>query len=159
MAITYEPIATNTLSSATSSVTFSSIPQTYTDLVLVVFGKNTSTADNFQLTMNNDTASNYSYVFFAGNGSSSSTGIAANATPMYVGNMPSSAFALNTIHINNYTNTTSYKTALSFVGGNNAQTWVNSWRSNSAITTLKVGTGTGNYAIGSSFTLFGIKAA
>ena len=38
MAITYEPIATNTLGSAAASVTFSSISGTYTDLVVVVSG-------------------------------------------------------------------------------------------------------------------------
>ena len=47
---TYQPIASVTLSSAQSSVTFSGIPQTYTDLVVVVSGYYSGTTyGSFQL--------------------------------------------------------------------------------------------------------------
>ena len=57
---TYEPIATNTLGSAASSVTFSSIPSTYTDLIVVMnYANSTGLADVF-FRFNGDTGSNYS---------------------------------------------------------------------------------------------------
>jgi len=159
MAATYEPIATTTLSSNQSSVTFSSIPGTYTDLVLILVGQNTPSQDNFRLTMNNDTGSNYSYTYLSGNGTSASSGRGSNATPMYIGNLPSSQWATNIAHIMNYANTTTFKTVLSRQSGTSAEAWINMWRSTAAITTIKVDTGAGNYVSGSTFTLYGIAAA
>ncbi len=62
MANTYEPIATTTLTSASSSVVFSSIPQTYTDLVVVFVGKNTTAnvAMTGEFDLNGDGGNNYS---------------------------------------------------------------------------------------------------
>ena len=69
---TYEPIETQTLSSAAGSVTFTSIPQTYTDLVLVVNGRKDSSVsvDAFYCRINGDGSSNYSWTSVAGDGSS-----------------------------------------------------------------------------------------
>ena len=59
MAATYTPIASITLGAATSSVTFSSIPQTYTDLI-VIFNGRTDGDENTNLQFNSDTTNNYS---------------------------------------------------------------------------------------------------
>ena len=60
MATTYTPIATTTLGSGQTSVTFSSISGTYTDLILIASASNTGGATNIRLQFNGDTATNYS---------------------------------------------------------------------------------------------------
>ena len=81
---TYVPLASTTLSSDTGSVTFSSISSSYTDLVIImsVQGNTGGTAQgsntNF-LRFNGDTASNYSYTYLSGNGTSlSATHVSTN---------------------------------------------------------------------------------
>lgn len=76
MAATYNLITSNTLSSTAASITFSSIPQTYTDLIL-----KTSTRNNdagwtgvYLITLNNDTATNYSTTYYYGEGSNALSG-------------------------------------------------------------------------------------
>jgi hypothetical protein len=70
---TYEAIATQTLGSAAASVTFSSIPGTYTDLVLVVAGTLTTGTENIVMQFNGDTGSNYSVTSLLGDGSTASS--------------------------------------------------------------------------------------
>ena len=160
MAITYEPIATTTLGSAAASITFSTISGAYTDLVLIMNGKNTVAFDNWRLTLNNDTGSNYSYTYLLGNGSAASSGRGSNATPMYIGGIPSSDFGTNIAHINNYSNTTTYKTVISRASSatNDAAAWVNLWRSTSAITRIDLTLNADNFNTGCVATLYGIKA-
>lgn len=67
MAITYDQIATTTFGSTTSSYTFSSIPASYTDLVLSYNGR--SDAVVFNVRFNGDTASNYGNSWIGANGS------------------------------------------------------------------------------------------
>ena len=62
--VAYHPIATTTVSSATSSITFSSIPQTYTDLVLIAYAKDSNGYTD--LRVNNDSTSIYSRNFLYG---------------------------------------------------------------------------------------------
>jgi len=66
MAVTYDQIATTTFGSTTQSYTFSSIPQTYTDLVLSFNGK--SDANIWNIRFNGDTASNYANSWIGANG-------------------------------------------------------------------------------------------
>ena len=81
---TYTPIATQTTSGSTGAVTFSSIPQTYTDLVVVI---NTSLSGlcNSLLQFNGDTGSNYSGTVIGGSGSAPITGRGSNLTFSYLG--------------------------------------------------------------------------
>lgn len=159
MTTTYDCIATTTLSSNQSSVTFSSISGTYTDLVLISNSKAVSTNDNYRITINDDNGSTYSYTFVSGNGSTTSSNRSANANPMYLGNLPATDWSVNIAHIMNYSNTTTFKTVISRSGGAaTADAFVNMWRSTNAITKIKVDIGTGNFASGSTFTLYGIKA-
>ena len=76
---TYTPIYAQTLSSATSSITFSNIPTTFTDLVLV-FNGTRSAAGETNLRFNDDTASNYSRTFLYGDGTSAVSGRQSNTT-------------------------------------------------------------------------------
>ena len=70
MTATYEKIATNTLSSAAISLTFSSIPATYTDLVLITSSQHAASdaSSRLYLNFNSDTATNYSYTQIRGSG-------------------------------------------------------------------------------------------
>lgn len=167
MPSTYTPIATTTLATATSSVTFSSIPSTYTDLICVVDAKLVSGATSTNLVgyLNSDTGNNYSWTRLFGDGSSAASDRASNYGSMI---LAAAGFLSNAnptnyiIQINNYANTTTYKTVLSRsnFAGNGTDAIVNLWRNTAAITTLKLQTQISNNMIaGSTFTLYGIKAA
>ncbi len=162
---TYTPIATTTLSSSASSYTFTSIPQTYTDLVLVCQAKTASSSQDIQMQVNGDTASNYSFTFMGGNGSVTGSSRASNQTALTgdaYGYVNATDFNLSIHNFMNYSNTTTYKTVIS--RSNNAAVGVdglvNLWRSTSAINSIKVFlTSSINLATGCTFTLYGIKAA
>ena len=164
---TYVALDTQTLGSAAASVTFSSIPQTYTDLVLVmsVQGASVATSRDPGIRFNGDTGSNYSYTGLTGNGSSASSFRSSNQTAGAAGfSFPTSNFEIIIMSIQNYSNATTYKTAL--FRNNNAAVivgaCVNLWRNTAAITSLTIlGSDLGaiNINSGSTFTLYGIAAA
>ena len=166
----YEVISTQTLVSAVTSVTFSSIPQTYTDLVLWFDTSMSSTGATIYAEFNADTTSLYSVTYLGGNGTSAYTGRASSQNSAgiaaYSTGYGSSRF-ISTSNIMNYSNTTTFKTVLNKYSqaGNAVEALVNLYRSNSAITSIKLdsrngGTPTGHtFSAGSTFTLYGIKAA
>jgi hypothetical protein len=166
---TYEAIATQTLSSAALNVTFNSIPSTYTDLVVVCDNMFVASGTpNLRILFNTDTASNYSVTNIEGNGlspysvrQSSISGIdfgyynslytvAANPTP-------SNAI----INVMNYSNTTTNKTVIGRSNGNPGPiASVGLWRSTAAINSVRISNSSAvNFTIGSTFSLYGIKAA
>jgi hypothetical protein len=158
MPSTYEPIATYTVVTAEPTISFSSIPQTYTDLVIVLAGSYSSQAD-IALRFNGDTASNYSRTVIYGNGSNAlSTRDTSNTliAPAYFSTSRSVAI----ISIMNYTNTTTYKTVFSRSNdaSANVSAVVGLWRKTpEAINSLTLSYT--NIAIGTTCTLYGIKAA
>ena len=166
MAQTYEPIATTTFSSTSIDYTFSSIPATYTDLVLVASQKQSGTSD-YGIRFNGDSGGNYSRTIVYGDGSATnSTRGSTSATRIscsYYGYPPSAAstFGVGIISIMNYSNTTSYKTALarSNSAGSGVDGNVGTWRNTAAITSVTILLDAGTYSVGSTFTLYGIKAA
>jgi hypothetical protein len=165
---TYEAIATQTLGSNAASVTFSSIPSTYTDLVLVLQPASTSFADNVGLTFNSDTGSNYSSTNLSGSGSAASSGRASSPyiqVTNIIGTTGTLGAMTSTIHIMNYANTTTYKTVISRTGQlgatyNGNEAIVSLWRNTAAISTIVVKqSGLPSFITGSTFSLYGIKAA
>ena len=161
---TYTPIATNTLGSAAASVTFSSISGSYTDLLLVITGNNNQgVAYISTLTFNSDTSSSYSYTRMVGNGTAASSSRDTNSTYGYGGwtNNATDQMILSMNHIQNYSNSTTYKTWLVRGGDTTDRVYaaVGLWRSTAAITTIKVEIEAGTYDAGSTFTLYGIAAA
>lgn len=161
MAKTYAPIQTTTLGTSAATVTFSSIPPTYTDLVLIlqeIAGSGTS-----WLQFNSDTGANYSQTALYGTGSVAASNRSTNNTFGYAGQSSSSSSQPLTtvVNIMNYSNSTTYKSWLA--RGNNASVAVvlraGLWRNTSAITSITVGQDTTSYLAGSTFTLYGIKAA
>ena len=160
MAATYEPIATTTLSSTASDVSFTSISGSYTDLVLIATIKATSTF-NVRMQFNSDTGSNYSFTYVLGDGSGTESGRSSNAVSLDTGGVNTDKFGVLTYSIQNYSNSTTYKTVVnrSSEASKFTAAYVGLWRSTSAITTIKLFPTTSTFASGSTFTLYGIKAA
>lgn len=158
---TYVAIATQTLGSAQASVTFSSIPSTYTDLVLVCAGTNSSGLDALVLQFNSDTATNYSTTIIVGTGSAAVSLRETNSTYVYTG-LSGTLQSQSIFHIMNYANTTTYKTTLGRGDAPNGQVraGVALWRSTSAVNSIKVFLTAGsNMDTGFTFSLYGILAA
>jgi hypothetical protein len=160
---TYEPIATTTLGSNTTTVTFSSISGSYTDLVLVANGTVTYVGNlDCDIKINSDTGNNYSRTYIFGTGTSALSGKNTSAGAglgFYWSNTQSN----NTIfHFMNYSNTTTYKSMLVRNTNPGASTYagITMWNSTSAITRLDLTpTASSQWATGSIFTLYGITAA
>lgn len=161
---TYTAIATNTLSSAASSVTFSSISGSYTDLVLVSSFSNTAITNLFYR-FNSDSSVSYSNTWLAGNGSAASSGrFSAGRTAIVLdpsGGGIGTGLAILISSFNNYSNSTTYKTALTRIGSASSELAGNhgTWRSTAAITSIQFYCGNDNFSSGSTFTLYGILAA
>jgi hypothetical protein len=157
---TYTPIATTTLVSAASSYTFSSIPQTYTDLVIVIngFTSFSSSADAYQVSFNGG-STGLSITRLYGNGSSASSD--RYSTP-YAGWISTTRGA-DVINIMNYSNTTTYKTAITRSSSQGSYPIAGAtallWQSTNAITSVTISDTSGNWQIGTTFSLYGISAA
>lgn len=163
MPATYEPIATQTLSSSVSSVTFSSITGTYTDLVLIssIIGAGTGYPS---IRFNSDTGTNYSFTQLYGTGSATGSDRSSNYSSIlipWISRYTTSAGYVDIVNIMNYANTTTYKTVIGRANnaGYGADASVGLWRNTAAISTITLTALTANFASGSTFTLYGIKAA
>jgi hypothetical protein len=162
---TYVAIATQTLGTAAASVTFSSIPSTYTDLVLISSPEN-NTSESLYFKINGDTGSSYSTTYMTGNGTAASSARQANNTTGILAGAPnvglsSTVYGSSIIQVMNYSNATTYKTALCRWGLASAETnaTVGLWRSTAAITSLTILVVSGTFSVGSTFSLYGIAAA
>jgi len=161
---TYTPIATNTLSSATASVTFSSISGAYTDLVLIINPQSASGTTSVDIQFNGDTGSNYSLTYLYGTGTAAASGRDSNTAIANGGSAVATAstFCINTVQIMNYSNTTTYKSLLTRANNTagNVLTSVSMWRNTAAITSISLKLATAvNFTSGSTFSLYGIQSA
>ena len=174
MANTYVLIASNTLGSNTNTVTFSNIPNTYTDLVLRLSLRSTI-SDYIQsqanLEFNNTTgsATTYSLTFAFGNGSTAASSRYTSDYTLVVGAVgasgTSNTFSNYEVYIPSYT-ASQNKPVSSFgviennettAGRTRIEAAAQLWRDTSAISTIKVTGGSFNFVTGSSFWLYGIK--
>jgi hypothetical protein len=149
---TYIALATTTLTTTTSSVTFSSIPATYRDLVLIAAGSvDTDRGANIQF--NNDTGTNYSIVFMFGQGTSANSEQYTGQTSIGFGAFQPNG--INIHHIMDYSATDKHKTVL---GRRDTNTYTlagaGRWASTSAITSIKFNST--NMQSGTVLTLYGI---
>lgn len=168
MPTTYEPIATTTLSTAGSTITFSSIPATYTDLRLVVIGKATSTNNYSGLRFNSDTGTNYSETDITGFGTGASvSGRYSSATSIafwgWFGGINDTIPSFATADILSYAGSRN-KTVLgteSTVLATSAAVARNigMWRNTAAITRIDIVNLANTYAIGTTATLYGMLKA
>ena len=164
---TYVALKTETVAVATSSVTFSSIPTGYTDLVLVVNGAVTSGTANWVLQVGNgsvDTGSNYSETDLWGTGSAAQSARGSNQTSILLNSYGylDTVFRANAIcHIMNYSNTTTNKTILARANNsdNGVHAGVGLWRSTVAINTIKIAASASTFVVGTTFNLYGIANA
>ena len=163
-------IASNTLGSAAASVTFSSIPSTYTDLVLRVTGRTDVAAVNDGLAIRfNGGTSGYSRTAVVGTGSGAASG--RNSNQSYAlpydeingNNATASSFGSQELYIPSYTSSNSKPFSSFGAGETNAATaymGADALLSNltSAITSISIIPSNGaNFLSGSSFFLYGIK--
>jgi hypothetical protein len=165
-ATSYESIATATPSGVTT-ITFSSIPSTYTHLQLRLLTRTATSASDFiAIRFNGDTASNYTYHYLEGNGSSAYAGGAAPDTVITWngadGGDTANTFNACVFDILDYANTNKFKTARFLQGHDlNGSGLVGLrsglWRNTSAINSITVLTFSPNFATGSSIALYGIK--
>jgi hypothetical protein len=174
---TTTPLQSIELTSDTGSVVFSNIDQSYTDLIVVCRSRTSaSSSQDLIYRFNDDSATNYSqarmYTYAVG-GAAWSTDRTSNRTSISGAwspgtNMGSANYGQTVFHINNYSNSTTYKTVLSnmdvygntdSVNDNNiAGKMVGQWRSTSAITSIVFYMASGNIVAGSTFDLYGIKS-
>ena len=165
MPATYEPIASTTLGSAVSSVEFTSLPGTYTDLVVVCRLGTTGGNGNIQVQVNSDTGSNYSYTFLAGDGSAAYSGRYSNQTNYITDNYAYANTGVESVYIYQvmaYANTSVFKTFLgsAATAGRAITKSVGLWRSTSAITSITLfPSASTTFKADCVFSLYGIKAA
>ena len=172
MADTYTLLEKITVGAAgASSVTFTSIPQTYTDLQILVSARSTRTSDfrdELFIRFNSDSGNNYSVRDL--NGSGSTAGTSSSLTTNYLkrgttptDNATASTFSNNTIYIPNYTGSNQKSVSTEEVTENNSATnnyldlRAGLWTGTSAITSISLTPEVGpNFAQYSTFYLYGI---
>ena len=172
----FESIATVTVGGTSqSSISFTSIPATYTHLQIRAISKsNRTNPGEFQTTLtmrlNSDSGSNYAYHRLIGDGSAASSTGSGSAPYMYFyfgssSTSPANTFGAGVWDILDYTNTNKYKTVkyLSGIEDNTdgvANVGSGLWMSSSAVTSISIGTDGGyNFTQYSHFALYGIKEA
>lgn len=164
MATTYEKIATTTLGSAAASITLSSIPATYTDLVFIFTTVTSVDSSELHLRFNSDTATNYSVTTLYGDGASATSGSGTNNNKITFGYPSSSTVpVMGKINVFSYAGST-YKTCLTEGafdenGSGRVMNAVGMWRSTSAITSITLLPGSGNLNTGTIASVYGILKA
>lgn len=169
---TYVALSTQVLTSNATNVTFTNIPQGYTDLRLVMVPASSSGTNGIRMRVGNgslDVNSNYSGTYMDGNGSNAASwrdSSAANFQLSYRLGINTTLTQVYTIDFLNYSNTTTHKTALVRYNDAAAASGTSAllWRSTSAINTISFnintfGSSTGDFITGSTFTLYGISDA
>lgn len=159
---TYVVIETQTLSASVATVTFNSIPQTYTDLVLVANCSAVTGGSGTGLYFNGvNTGTTYSSTELWGpNGSATYSQRNTDTSSIYCPTMGTAAGShFLTANIFNYTNTTTHKTALiRSTDTTNGRLYAITGYSRSTSAITSVSFSSSNFAVGSTFTLYGIKA-
>ena len=163
---TYVALDETTVGTAVPSVTFTGISGAYTDLVIVAAPVMGTDAQNLKLQFNGDTTTNYSATFLEGDGSSASSGRNSTTSSINTGNSIALGNTQNTViwNVQNYANTTTFKTVLIRMNSHSASyagtgAIVGLWRKTpEAITSLTLTAASGNIAVGSTFSLYGIAA-
>ncbi len=169
MTATYEKIATTTASGSSDSVSFTSISASYTDLIIIANWGVSLAGDGIVMRFNSDTGTNYSDTELYGTGSTAASQRRSNASFIDItratGGDGTNKYSNGIINVQNYSNTTTYKTALirsNLATGTYAgvDAIAGLWRSTSAITSITILTlsSGSNLLSGSTFTLYGIKA-
>ncbi len=154
-------IATTTLGSAATSITFSSIPQTYTDLRLVLVGT-TTVADAIFLRYNGDTGTNYSRTVLQGDGSTAASSRQTSENLIYLTrtNLDTTLPQLFEIDIFSYAGSTNKTCLVASSQDKNGSgvvvREVGLWRNTSAINEVSLNSFSSTFKVGTTATLYGI---
>lgn len=157
MASTYTPIATVTLASI-GELLFTNIPQIYTDLVITLSVATPTTGLGGGMRYNGDSGNNYTTYQLRGDTSSATSGVYSVDDTARIGGQQE--FSTSIINVFDYASTNKYKTHLARTGAGQAgYTWIMGgvWKNTNAITQLAVQNI--NYPVGTTASLYGIKAA
>jgi hypothetical protein len=174
MANTYYKIASVEIGAGgASSIDFTSIPSTYTDLCLKVSGRSTAsyTRRVLQLTFNgSSSSSDYQDRYLYGSGSAAASGADASGTQPYIliwdldaANATANTFGSIDIYIPNYASTSAYKSISADGASEDNATTIymgmvaGLYQQNTAITSLSLKTDSGNFVQYSTAYLYGIK--
>lgn len=165
---TYSLIDSYALSSTSTSITFTSIPQTFTDLVAVVniIGPATTNVTTLQAQCNNDTSSNYQVVWLSSVWPSSLQTSADTRDALYfhwtASSLGSNRSSVAIINFQEYSTSNKYKHILSRFSANSETSLMGqSWKSQNAITSIKfltAGSEANWWEVGSTIKLYGIQA-
>lgn len=165
---TFEPIASVSPSAATT-VEFTSIPSTFTDLAVVYSLTHSTGTVDLAARFNSDAGNNYSYTVLSGTGSSATSARQSSqawSLVDYYAIPGTSERAISVINIMSYANTNVFKTFLAAPAraGAGVDRMACLWRSTNAITsvTLAGASGGGGFGVGTitgTVSLYGIKAA
>ena len=171
----FESIATTTLGSTTSTITFSSIPSTYKSLQIRTLQRVDASVTgyywNMKINVNSDSGSNYPWHYLQGDGSATSAAGTTATTYIEVNSVApdqaktSGIFGTSIIDIDDYASTTKNKSLRYFAGADANGTGKLTlgsgvWLNTSAITSISITTNAANgFIAGSTFSLYGIKGA
>lgn len=169
MANTMKALQTVTVGAGgASTITFSNIPQTYTDLVIKMSARGTGTAANqtAYLQFNGDTGANYSSKYLYGDGSTAASG--TSTSYIFLGGAAdngatANTFCNNEVYIPNYIAANFKSVSVDSARENNSAStyttlalWAGLWNSTSAISSLSISIFSNNFAQYSTFTLYGV---
>ena len=171
MSVFLQPIYTQTVgATSVASIAFNSIPQTFTDLRLVISARIDTSSGDFGIRFNADNSNSYSWTYLSGNGAgaSSSRLSSGSLTEYPAGTLngtdtTASVFSPNDIYISNYTGA-NYKSIICDAARENNGTtgisWMDAglWSKTNAITsmTIRPYNGNGNFVQYSTFSLYGV---
>jgi hypothetical protein len=167
MPATYDRLASTTLSSNQSTVTFSSIDQTYTDLVVQFRGNVLNSNQQIWMRLNGDSSGNYTYIGMYSGSALAYNSASVSATACVIGGIGdgftsnSQSIGSVTANINNYAATNIFKTVIA----RDVNRWTNtgltcsSWFNTSAITSITLSGSSAAFEVGTSITIYGIKRA
>ena len=167
MPVTYDPIASTTLSSAATSITFSSITSSYTDLRVIFTGTTTLSGETLYYRFNSDSGSNYSVTQLWADGSTYGSRRLTSATQLsttYGYSLVDTNPQMITFDVFSYAGSTNKTTLGGHFGDNNGAGGVDQtvglWRSTSAITSIFMfASGGTTFKAGTTATLYGVKNA
>ena len=167
MTTTHSLIASRTLNTSAASVTFTNIPQTFTDLLIKVSGRSTTNTTGIDILFNGSSTS-YSNKRLYGTGSSA---LSDSAATTYISNTmindstyTTSIFGNGEIYIPNYTSSNNKSVSANGVSENNSTTALmmltaGLWSNTAAITTILLRPNTGSFSADSCFFLYGIDSS
>lgn len=170
MAATYDSIQTVSLSSTQATVSFTSIPQTYTDLILTIQPVRGGTGTDILAQFNSDTGANYTRITYYTSGTNATTLStmvtgATSARFNYSTAARTNGSSAYQIHFGDYSGTVLKKNIFSqgILVSNTEQyadTTTNWWNNSNAITRIDLfQDGDRIWGAGSIFSLYGIKRA